>query len=137
MKIAALVLFQQVIACIVFTMLLSVKCMSDTQRRSNDVCNDFCSCLIQNNTTSLKKQLDPVLSKINQAGTLEEKLYALKTWIENQPCISQVEAEKGLVETRIPIKIFNVYYQTNNQTEKATIDVSIEKNAVLKFSKLN
>jgi hypothetical protein len=60
----------------------------------------------------------------------------LKKWLEAQPCITEVKEVKGWIETRIPIKVFELYYQKDGKPFKATMDFTLEK-GVLKFSKLN
>ena len=97
---------------------------------------DFCSYLLRNDDSNMKRLMNATLIKLDSTDQVESKISALKKWLEAQPCITGVKDVKGWIETRIPVKVFELYYEKDGKPLKATMDFNLEK-GVLRFAKLN
>ncbi len=58
---------------------------------------------------SIKIILDKKLDSIDIADNQMRNFEIIKKWLENHKCVSSVEIVPGMIRTRHPIKIFDVY----------------------------
>jgi hypothetical protein len=64
--------------------------------------SNFCRALQDDDRAALKAALDPVLA--GAAGGKDERLRALKAWLETQACVASVEISPDLLDSEPPIQ---------------------------------
>lgn len=78
----------------------------------------FCDAILKNDRASLKIILDKKLDCIDIADNKMQNYEIIKKWLESHECVSSVEIVPGMIRTKPPIKIFDVYIRDTNDEIK-------------------
>ncbi|WP_142531514.1 hypothetical protein [Saccharicrinis carchari] len=78
----------------------------------------FCAAILKNDKAALKIILDKKFDTIDIKDNQMENFESIKNWLEEFNCVSSVEIVPGMIRTKPPIKVFDVYVKSPDDVIK-------------------